>query len=339
MEIYSALEALCAAFGAPGGEIAAASVGAQLFSPYGETKTDALGNVTISMGPENAGRHVLLDAHLDQISLIVTHISAKGFLRVAGCGTVDARVVPGLCVKILGKEPITGVVCTTPPHLMVSKDAPFDSMDKLYIDTGLPANKVLELVSPGDYVAFCAPLQQLLKGQVTAAGLDNRASVVALLACAEILSKHTLPCKVTFLLSSREEVGGQGAQVAAFSLAPTEAIVLDVTFAEQPGVSSEKGGKLGGGPMVGFSPVLSRTISKTLLALAKQENIPHQREIMASRTGTNADMVLTSRSGVRTGLLSIPLRYMHTPVEVVELIDIENTAKLLATYVLKGAKI
>ena len=138
--------------------------------------------------------------------------------------------------------------------------------------------------------------------------------------------------KVTVLFSSREEVGSQGAQTAAFRLQPDACIAVDVTFATQPGVSDKEGGKLGGGPMVGLSPVLSRRMAQKLFDLAKREQISVQTEVMEGRTGTTADSILTTRQGVPCCLLSIPQRSMRTPAEVCDLQDMEQAAQLLAAY-------
>ena len=167
--------------------------------------------------------------------------------------------------------------------------------------------------------------------------MDDRAGCAALIRCAQLLHGENLSCGLTVLLSSREEVGGQGAQTGTFSLEPTEAIVVDVSFAAQPGVDPAKCGKLGGGPMIGMAPILNRPMVHRLKELAKKNEIPFTMEIMGGETGTNADGIAVSRAGVHTAMVSIPLRYMHTPVEVIDVQDVEYTARLLAEYV-KGVE-
>ena len=137
--------------------------------------------------------------------------------------------------------------------------------------------------------------------------------------------------------SSLEEIGCQGAQAGAHRIRPTRAIAVDVSFAAQPDVPPEKCGTLGGGPMIGFSPVLDGAMSRAMTSLAERLGIPYSCEVMGGETSTDSDPIAVSRSGVRTALLSVPLRYMHTPAEIIDLKDVENTAQLLAAY-LKGVK-
>lgn len=166
------------------------------------------------------------------------------------------------------------------------------------IDTGLSDDELEKTVRLGDSVTFLAPITQLMGTRVTGAALDDRTGCAVLLRCAQLLKGQDMPRKVTVLFSSREEVGSQGAQTAAFRLKPDACIAVDVTFATQPGVSDKEGGKLGGGPMVGLSPVLSRRMAQKLFDLAKREQISVQTEVMEGRTGTTADSILTTRQGV-----------------------------------------
>lgn len=324
---------LCAEPGTPGDEQAAAQFAAQALRECGETRIDAMGNVICEMGRRDAKEHILLDAHLDQIGLVVTGIEEHGFLRIAKTGGVDRRVLPGSVVKVYGREVLQGVVCCMPPHLLEKGEDKIPDVDKLYIDAGLTREEAKRLVSPGDRAVFCTVPRALLGTRMTSSALDDRAGCAALIQCARLLKGRELDCALTILLSGREEVGGQGAATAAFAAAPTQAIMVDVSFAEQPGVAPEKGGKLGGGAMIGFAPILHRDMCRALVQLAKRDNIPFTYEVMGGTTGTNTDQVAVSRAGVRCGLLSIPLRYMHTPAEVIDLQDVDATARLLAAYV------
>ena len=201
------------------------------------------------------------------------------------------------------------------------------------VDVGLSRDEAERLVSPGDRILFYSEPKNLLGTKVSAAGLDDRAGVASLIRCAQLLSGEDLNCRLTVLCSTREEVGGQGAVTGAYSSAPTQAVAVDVSFALQPEAPEEKCGKLGGGPMIGVAPILNRTMGEKLFAIARRRNMPHKADVMGGETGTNGDGIAVSRSGVRTALVSIPLRYMHTPAEVIDLRDVENTAQLLAEYV------
>lgn len=324
---------LCRAEGTPGDETGARRAAEKEFAPYAETGTDVLGNLTAEMGNSDAETHILVDAHLDQIGLIVTGIEKNGFLRVDRCGGMDRRVMPGTAMAVYGKQKLTGVVCCTPPQFPDVREEKVPAISKMTVDVGCPCQTVKELVQPGDRAVFCAEPKELLGGRISAPALDDRSSVAALVRCAQLLSEKNLKCHVTFLCSTREEVGGQGAVTGAYLASPTQAIVVDVGFATQPGVRPQESGKLGGGPMIGFAPILNRSMSEKFVALAEKAGMPYHRDIMGGDTGTNSDAVAVTKGGVKTALLSIPERNMHTPAEVVDLQDIENTAQLIAEYI------
>ncbi|MCI1955730.1 MAG: M20/M25/M40 family metallo-hydrolase [Oscillospiraceae bacterium] len=322
---------LCEAGGTPGGEADARKAAEKEFAPYAETRTDALGNLTADAGDPDSKNHILVDAHLDQIGLIVTEIDRDGFLRIDRCGGIDRRVLPGTAVTVCGKERLSGVVCCMPPHLTGGEET-VPETDRMSVDVGRTAETARKLVRPGDRILFRTEPKCLLGTRVSAAGLDDRASVAALVRCAQLLAERPPRCRVTFLCSTREEVGGQGAVTGAYLADPARAVAVDVSFAAQPGVEPEKCGRLGGGPMIGFAPILNRPMGETLLALAEKNGIPCKRDVMGGDTGTNSDAIAVTRAGVPTALVSIPERHMHTPAEIVDLRDVENTARLLAEY-------
>lgn len=322
---------LCQAQGLPGREEAAANEIKLILKEMGLTpESDAMGNVWATFG--QGKEHLLLDAHLDQIGLLVTGFEKGGFLRVGKSGGIDRRVLLGTPVVIHGRKTLRGIVCCMPPHLTKGGEDEIPELEDMAIDTGLSDDELEKTVRLGDSVTFLAPITQLMGTRVTGAALDDRTGCAVLLRCAQLLKGQDMPRKVTVLFSSREEVGSQGAQTAAFRLQPDACIAVDVTFATQPGVSDKEGGKLGGGPMVGLSPVLSRRMAQKLFDLAKREQISVQTEVMEGRTGTTADSILTTRQGVPCCLLSIPQRSMHTPAEVCDLQDMEQAAQLLAAY-------
>ena len=276
---------------------------------------------------------LMLEAHIDEVGFVVTDVDASGFLTVKNCGGIDLRMLPARTVTIHGKEKITGVFCATPPHLGGPKE--YDDIAALKIDT-LLGEKAKEIISVGDFVTFNAKAIELQNGRITGKSLDNRAGVVCLLELAKRLAVKTLPYNVVFAFTDAEELGNRGAKTTTFDISPDEAIVLDVSFADAPDVSPSDCGKLGGGAMIGMSPVLDKSISKKLVSLAKENELAYQTEVMGSRTGTNGDVVSVTKSGVKTGLVSIPLRNMHTDVEIIDLKAIENVCDLLEKYILGG---
>lgn len=305
-------------------------------SKYAETTIDKNGNIIGILGDKKSKKHIMLDAHIDQIGLVVTNILENGFLKVAPCGGIDSRILPGSTLKIYGKKVITGIVCCTPPHLIKNKDNKYLKVDELYIDTGLSTEEATENIPLYSFVGFNNTPQKLLNNKITAPALDNRAGVAALIYCAKILSKMEIDLKVSIVLSSGEETTTIGAKTASFDIFPQESIAVDVSFGTDPTVSKENKGILGSGPMIGFAPSLSKEISQKLIKLSKKNDIPYQYEIMGGKTGTNADEISITKGGIKAGLVSIPIRYMHTPVEVADISDIKNTAKLLALYIKKG---
>lgn len=332
-QLQEMLFRLCSAPGAAGREDGAAQVAAEMLSFIPNVKIDTLGSVVASFGNPEAKRHILLDAHLDQIGMLVTSVDENGFLKVARDGGMDRRVLPGSRVVVYGKETLNGIVCCLPPHLTDGGEDHVPDITEMAVDVGLTKEEANELVQPGDVVLLPGEPRRLLGSRVTGAALDDRAGCAALIRCAQLLQETTLSCRVTVLLSTREEVGSQGAATAAFREEPDMAIAVDVSFADQPGVPAHKCGKLSEGPMIGVSPVLDKNITETLKRLAKENEIPFQLEVMGGTTGTNADEINVTRGGVPCGLVSIPQRNMHTPAEICDLKDIENVARLLAAFI------
>lgn len=300
-------------------------------SKYAETSQNGI-NVVGKMAGEG-DYTLLLEAHIDEVGFVVTDVDDNGFLTVKNCGGIDLRTLPSRTVTVHGKEKITGVFCATPPHLGGVKE--YDDISALKIDT-LLGEEAKNVISVGDFVTFNQKAAALHGTCVTGKSLDNRAGVVCLLALAEKLSGKKLPFNIVFAFTDAEELGHRGAKTTVFDIAPNEAIVLDVSFADAPDVPSNECGKLSGGAMIGMSPILDKKISKKLVSIAEQNNMPYQTEVMGGRTGTNSDVISISKSGVKTSLVSIPLRNMHTDVEIIDIEDIENVCDLLEKYVLGG---
>ena len=307
----------------------------RLLAPYGEVARTALGSVVCQVRKPGPGQpYLLLDAHMDVVGLVVTHIDDAGFLRLGEHGGVDRRCLPACPVVVHGKKGrVDGIVCTMPPHLEGGGEKKFAKTDTLHVDIGCTKDEAQALVAPGDRISLNAPPLELLGDKICGPGLDNRAGCAALLCALELLRGAQLQCGLGVLFSSMEEVGGQGAKTAAYATAPDCAIVVDVSFAHTPGSERHKCGKLGGGPMIGHAPILDKQLTARLLETAHTAGIAHQHEVMGGRTGTNADHIATVREGVRTGLVSIPLAHMHTPGEVAAIGDIQATGKLLAEFV------
>ena len=277
---------------------------------------------------------ILLEAHIDEVGFIVTAVDERGFLKVSTVGGLDLRTLPSHRVIIHGKEKLPGVFTSIPPHL-TKGEAEFDDIKDLSIDSLLGAS-ARDYISVGDFVTFDRCSCALAGGRFTGKSLDDRAGCAVLAEVYDRLKDERLPVTVKFLFCNQEELGTRGSKTAAFEHFSSEAIALDVSFAAAPGIAPEQCGKLGEGPMLGFSPILSSEISSALAAICDRENIPYQREVMGGRTGTDADTISITKSGIPTGLISLPLRNMHTDAEVVDLSDLDGAVSLLCGYVLQG---
>lgn len=298
-------------------------------SLYGDVTVDSMNNVFCTFGE---GYHFLLDAHLDEIGLIVTDITDDGFIKFSNCGGIDASPLPAMEVSVWGREEVKGVISTLPPHLQSASDEKkIPKLSELAIDTGLTKDKLEKLVALGDRITFKRNFTPLLNGLVSASCLDDRSGVAAILMCLDELKN--LGCKVTVMFSSQEEVGTRGAKVGPYAKSVDEAISVDVSFAFTPGCDKSECGELSKGAMIGFSPILDKEISRKLVDAAEKNSIPYQCEIMSGRTGTNADVISISEKGIKTALISIPEKYMHQRVEVVDTADVESVSRLICAYI------
>lgn len=333
METTALLRTLSSAVGVAGSEGGALAAARAELSKIGKCEVSPLGSLICSIREPKPGKaHIMLDAHLDEIGLIVTTILPDGFLKVSNCGGIDRRILPACQVTVHGREPLKAVVCSVPPHLQDKEQKKTQEIEEFTLDAGLCYETAQKLIAPGDRVTIDAPFSEMSGGRVTGKSLDNRAGCAAVMRAGELLAQSGPDCGLSVVLSSLEEVGEQGAQCAAFALAPTHAIVVDVSFASAPGLGPVRQQKLGSGAMVGFAPTLCGEMSRELVSTAKRHEIPFTAEVMGGKTGTNADNIAASRGGVRTALLSIPQRNMHTPAEIVDPADIEAVANLIAAY-------
>lgn len=336
MELKSTLRALCLASGVNGCR-EAADVAAQLLAGFtDDVRRDRLGNVwgVLKSDTPNAPT-LLLEAHIDEIGFTVTQIDDNGFLRVAPCGGVDNRALSAAPITVLTDPPCNGVFCATPIHL-AKDDAPLTELTERGVDVGMSVEEAKVRIPIGTRAVFAAHFEELLNDRVCSKALDNRAGVAAILYALSLLKGQSLPFNVVVAFCVQEELGLRGAKTAAYGIRPDAAIVVDVSFAHTPDADKASCGILGGGVMLGISPILDKTMTDSLRDLAEKQTLPLQCEVMGETTGTNADAVSVTADGVSTALLSIPLRYMHTPAEVISLRDVETVARLITTFVAEG---
>ena len=336
MDHQEVLGRLCALAGPSGFEGTVAREAARLLEPLVDrVQVDRMGSVVglRRCGKENAPK-LLLDAHLDEIGFLVTG-HEEGFLRIAPLGGVDPRMLPDRELTILTQPPMLGVVACLPPHIQTREDMDKSQpMREMVVDVGLTqeeAQRRIPIGTPAVYRTGCAPLgEELLCGKA----LDDRACFAILLDTLERLAGEELDVDLYVLGSTQEETHSTGAITAAFGVMPDLCVAVDVTHGDSPDAPKDKTFKLGGGPVIGVGPNCTRWMSKRLERKAKELDMDCQIEVMAGHSGTNGWDLQISREGVATAVLSLPLRYMHSPVEVLKLKDMKHVGHLLAEFTL-----
>jgi putative aminopeptidase FrvX len=337
---------LLAARGPSGYETAPAAVWRDAAGAFAEVSTDAMGTPLARVSPkhgfEKAAPRLLVMGHIDEIGLIVTHIDDEGFLWFRAVGGWDAQILVGqrLVVDTSG-GPVTAVVGKKPIHLQREEDRKkIADIRELHIDIGArDGAQARELVRIGDVAVIDAQPAELPNGRLTSRALDNRlGSYVALQAARLVAEAGGGQWELAAVAAAQEEITFGGSRTSAFALEPDAAIVVDVTHAtDAPGIDAKEAGKheLGSGPVLSRGSTLNRGLFELLLQTAEDEKIPFTLEATARATGTDADAVHVSRGGVPTGLVSIPIRYMHSPVELVQLDDVHACARLIAAAALR----
>ncbi len=308
-----------------------------------EVRTDRIGNLialkrgVMSEQDETPRRRLLLAAHMDEIGLMVTGVE-QGFLRITPVGGVDERQLPAQPVtvhgSVNGERALPGVIASVPPHLLPSHErGKVVPTEELFVDVGVPSEQLEKLVRVGDLVSFRQEAVELKGGLLSGKAMDNRASVAAMILCLELLSRMHHTWDVYGVATVQEEVGLKGAVTSAYGVDPGVAIAIDVTFAEQPGVSEDQTFPTGKGPTIGVGPNFHPLLYEALVETAKNQELPYHVEPTPGASGTDAWAIQISREGVPTALLSIPARYMHSPVEVISVKDVERTGRLLAHFI------
>ncbi len=302
-----------------------------------EAASDTYGTAWAIRAGTGAQR-LMIEAHADEIGFMIRQITDEGFLRVSRIGGIDRVNSRGKKVTILGdKGTVPGVVGNTAIHIR-DRNEKVPEIHDLYIDVGC-ANKdeVSELgLRVGHPMVFTDSTEEIFSGRLTGRALDNRIGGYII---AQVIKRLTesdpKPASVIAVNSVQEEIGGHGAKMATYRLEPTVAICLDVTHAtDTPGIEKSKHGevKLGGGPSVTHGKANHPEVIRRLLQVAEENEIPIQHEAISMFTGTDTDDIFRSRSGVPSALISLPMRYMHSTVETVELVDVERCIDLLFAF-------
>jgi endoglucanase len=304
-----------------------------------EVRTDVHGNVIAVKNPTGSPR-VMLAGHCDQVGLMIQHITAEGYLKFATIGGIEGTILAGASVIVYGPHgPVRGVIGRKPIHLLTAeeRDKARTDIDSLFIDIGAKDKKAAEKhVQIGDCATFELGMKHLGKDLVVAPGFDDKVGAFVVMEVLRALKNKKLSCALYSVSTVQEEVGLRGAHTSAFGIDPLVGIAVDVTHAtDYPGIDGSKTGeiKIGAGPAIARGPNINPVVGELLLEVARSEKIPYQVEPAPRGTGTDANAIQLTRSGVAAGLVSIPNRYMHTAVEVVSLEDLDHAVALLAETV------
>jgi putative aminopeptidase FrvX len=300
-----------------------------------EMQVSRLGSLeALKRGRGTEPRHsILLAGHMDAVGLIVTQVTGR-FLRITDLNGVDPRVMPGQTVIVHGTRELRGVVIQ-PPDKMVEdhkSGAPF-SLEELYVDVGLEAEELAELVHSGTVISFGTTPTEMGEEILAGHTMDDRTAVAAITYCLEILRKRIHAWDVWAVATVQEETAFAGAYTSGFKLKPDIAIAIDVTHAKGPGTAEKSIPDLGKGVALGQGPNVNRGLYDRFKKLAEELEIAHQVDVMASHSGTDAFALQVISGGRASMVLSIPLRYMHTPVEVVSMKDIRRVGRMLAEFI------
>ncbi|MCI0637710.1 MAG: M42 family metallopeptidase [Gemmataceae bacterium] len=304
-----------------------------------EVRTDRHGNVIAALNPQGQPR-IMLAGHCDQIALMVQHIDDNGFLYVQPMGGWDMQILLGQNLVVWTRAGgISGVVSRKAPHLLTNEEKnKVPQFQDIWVDIGAKDKKEAEeLVTPGDPLTVELSCKELRNGLFTSPGLDDKVGVWVVMETLRLLRGKSHQSGVYCVSTVQEEIGLRGATTSAYGIHPTVGIAVDVTHAtDTPGNEKKQLGdtKLGAGPVVFRGPNINPRVHDRLVDAAKKSEIGYQPRGVPKATGTDANAIQLARDGVAAGLLGIPNRYMHSPVEVVSLEDLDRAARLLAEFCL-----
>lgn len=300
---------------------------------------DAIGNLICTKYGKDpqTNKTTMFVAHMDEIGLMVTYIEESGYIRFTRIGGVDLMLLKGRNVKIIhGDTEVCGVIGTTPIHMRRNSNNRDLEESDLWIDIGVTNKEEVEkLISIGDCIVIDAPLVDLPNQLISSRACDNKVGVASLLRMLSLIKDDVIENNIVVVFSAQEEVGLRGAKTATYSVHPDVCIAVDVAHAtDYPSVNKSKYGdiRIGKGSVIPVGSDLTSCIQKELKNISQSLGLDYQLLALSGYSGTDVNAAQVTKAGCATGLISIPCRYMHSPVEIVSLSDIENVAQILAEF-------
>lgn len=298
-----------------------------------EISSDFMGNYTVQKNGFSGNQTIMLAAHLDEIGLMITHIDSRGFLHFAAVGGIDERTLLNQEVIVHSKKDMKGIICSVTTQETKLSTKKSNKITDLIIDIGYSQEQAKNLVQPGDIVSISRKPYVMLNERITGKALDDRAGIAVLAVCLKELTCLKHHHNVAAVTTVQEEVGLRGAITSSERIKPAIAIVIDVTHAQSLDTKNQVPINLGKGPVITMGPNIHPQILSGLINAAQENRILYQLQPVAGPTGTDARVIDLTGSGIPTGLISIPLRYMHTSVETASFKDITDCGKLLAYFI------
>lgn len=303
-------------------------------------ETDIMGSVHARLEGTGDGPSVMLAGHIDEIGLMVNYITPEGFIAFKALGGVDAGILPGLRVDVHAADGVyRGVLGRKPIHLIEEEERKsITKIDKLFIDIGLPPEQVKEKIRIGDPITFAVDLEEFGDGMIVSRGLDDKMGAwIAARVLEEVKAAGCGSGEFIAAGTVQEEIGLRGGTTSAYSVDPDIGIAIEVCHAtDYPDIDKRTHGEqvAGKGPVIARGPNINPVLFDQLVQAAEDEGIEYQIQAEPRGTGTDANAIQLSRGGKVAGLVSIPLRYMHTPTEVLALSDLDAAVKMLTRFVL-----
>ena len=336
MTLQDMIRRLTGTYGVSGDEHRVSEVAAELMRPLCDrVEVDSSGTV---LGWRDCGipgaKTVLLDAHIDQIGFMVTEVTAEGFLRFTTVGGVDQRMLLGSELTVLTQNhgPLLGIVAAMPPHLQKAGDQKKSvPIPEMVVDTGMTGEQARERIHVGDFMVFANDMMELQGDAICGKAMDDRACLVCILHAMELLRDKELKVNVVVSASTKEETGFNGGYANAFKVNPDFAIAVDVTHArtaDAPNVIP----KLGDGADIAMGSNSVPRFARRMMEVARAKEIPFIPTSCGGASGTNAWPMQTQQGGIVTLVVSLPLKYMHSPVELARMSDVKNVGRLLAAF-------